>query len=82
MTGLQICQGLYACPMSSGLLTAGAAAGGEGEFSLPRSILVNVVVAGVLKGSVLFKLLDQMELLNGVVVVVQRSLALPRIDWN
>lgn len=68
--------------MSSGLLTVGVTAGGGGgggAFSLPRSIPGNVF-AEVLKGRVVFKLLDQMELLNGVVVVDHRPLGLPRID--
>lgn len=55
------------------------AAGGGGASSLPRSS-PGKVFAGVLKGRELFKLLDQMELLNGVVVVDHRPLGLPRID--
>lgn len=60
-----------------------AAAGGGGtaeEFSLPmRSMLDNAFV-GVVKERPLLRLLDQMELLNGV--VDHRPLGLPRIDCS
>lgn len=42
-----------------------------------RPMLVSVL-AGLVKGRLLFRLLDQMELLNGV--VDHRPLVLPRID--
>lgn len=42
-----------------------------------RLMLVSVL-AGLVKGRLLFRLLDQMELLNGV--VDHRPLVLPRID--
>jgi len=40
--------------------------------------MLGSVLAGVVKGRVLFRLLDQIELLNGV--VDHRPLVLPRID--
>ena len=48
------------------------------EFSVPMRPMLGSVLAGVVKGRVLFRLLDQIELLNGV--LVHKLLVLPRID--
>ena len=65
---------------SAGLATAAAADGGGGgeEFSLPMRSIPDKAFVGVVKGRSLLRLLDQMELLNGV--VDHRPLGLPRID--
>ncbi len=54
-------------------------AGGVEEFSLLIRSILDRVLAGVVKGRELLRLLDQMELLNGV-EVDHRLLELPRID--
>lgn len=81
IAGLQIRQGLYVCPMSSARLVTPApeGGGGAGEFSLPIRSIPDNVFAGVVKGRLLLRLLDQIELLKGV-VVDHRPLGLPRID--
>ena len=65
---------------SAGLATVAAAGGGGAaeEFSLPMRSMPDNAFAGVVKGRPLLRLLDQMELLNGV--VDHRPLGLPRID--
>lgn len=51
-----------------------------GAFSGPMRLMPDSVFAGVVKGRVLLRLLDQIELLNGV--VDHRPLVLPRIDCD
>lgn len=66
---------------SAGLATAAAVGGGGGEeFSLPMRSIPDKAFVGVVKGRPLLRLLDQMELLNGV--VDHRPLGLPRIDCS
>lgn len=47
---------------------------------MPTRPMLGSVFAGVVNGRALFRLLDQMELLNGV--VDHRPLVLPRIDCD
>lgn len=67
---------------SAGLATVAAAGAGGAveEFSLPMRSMPDRVFVGVVKGRPLLRLLDQMELLNGV--VDHRLLGLPRIDCS
>lgn len=66
---------------SAGLATAAAGGGGAVvEFSLPMRSMPDNVFVGVVKGRPLLRLLDQMELLNGV--VDHKPLGLPRIDCS
>lgn len=67
---------------SAGLATVAAAGGGgaAAEFSLPIRSMPDNAFVGVVKGRPLLRLLDQMELLNGV--VDHRPLGLPRIDCS
>lgn len=51
---------------------------GAAEFSVPMRPILDSVFAGVVKGRVLLRVLDQMELLNGV--VDHQLLALPRME--
>lgn len=60
-----------------------APAGGGGaveELSLPMRSMPDNAFVGVVKGRPLLRLLDQMELLNGV--LDHRPLGLPRIDCS
>lgn len=50
------------------------------EFSVPMRPMLDSVFAGVVNGRALLRLLDQIELLNGV--VDHRPLALPRMDCD
>lgn len=67
---------------SAGLATLAAVGGGGAveEFSLPMRSMPDNAFVGVVKGRALLRLLDQMELLNGV--VDHRPLGLPRIDCS
>lgn len=48
------------------------------EFSVPMRLMLDSVFVGVEKGRLLLMLLDQIELLNGV--VDHRPLVLPRME--
>lgn len=50
------------------------------EFSVPMRLMLDSVFVGVEKGRLLLMLLDQIELLNGV--VDHRPLVLPRMDCD
>lgn len=64
---------------SAGLAVVAAAGGGAAaELSLPMRSMPGKAFVGVEKGRPLLRLLDQMELLNGV--VDHRPLGLPRTD--
>lgn len=61
---------------------AAVGGGGGAEFSFPMNSIPDNAFAGVVvNGRALLWLLDQMELLNGV-VVDHRLLELPSIDCN